>query len=63
MREGKGGGGGKSASQREGEREKERDGERKEDIICAIPSHVHHVAVCSFVEAAVTMEQSQSKSA
>lgn len=32
-------------------------------VICAISNPVHLVAVCSFLGAAVTMEQSQSKSA
>ncbi len=49
--------------EREREGEKERERERERDIISAIPSPVHHVAVCSFLGAAVTMEQSQSKSA
>lgn len=38
-------------------------GEGRAGCICAIPKPVHHVAVCSFLGAAVTMEQSQLKSA
>lgn len=57
-----------SGDEREEEREKWRGGKRerrreRERIIYAISSPVHHVAVCSFLGAAATMEQSQSKSA